>query len=222
MPSLTPREVRKAARAAVTVFDEHGMSCCLFGSLACQIHGMSTRDPKDADLVVLNNRGHDTEGLKQILVDEDERFYLVASRNPDATYQVLYFKLGPRRSCKVDILTTGNSTSLDIPRVPDTRIQYIHPYNDLPVMPLLALLLLKLQGWIDHRHSQKANEQAKVRQDVADVQEMLKIAVEEEVHINDHESQWMHRWFVERMMNKVDEYTNQFLGSLSDWESLGL
>ncbi|KAJ3747757.1 hypothetical protein DFH05DRAFT_1458041 [Lentinula detonsa] len=216
------KEVRKAARAAVTVFDDYGMSCCLFGSLACQIHGMRTRDPKDADVVVLNNEGHDTEELKQILVDADERFYLVASRNPDATYQVLYFKLGPRRSCKVDILTTGNSTSLDIPRVPDSQIHYIHPYNDLPVMPLLALLLLKLQGWIDHRHSLKAYEQAKVRQDVADVREMLKIAIEEEVHINDHESEWMPHWFVEQMMDKVHEYINKFPGSRSDWESLGL
>ncbi|KAJ3865821.1 hypothetical protein EV359DRAFT_37939 [Lentinula novae-zelandiae] len=222
MSSLTPKEVRKTARAAVAIFDEYGMSCCLFGSLACHIYGMTNRNPKDVDLVVLNNRKHDAEDLKQILVDEDDRFYFVASVNPDATYQVLWFRLGPGRSCKVDILTTGKSTSLNIPRVPVTRVLYIHPYDDLPVMPLLALLLLKLQGWTDHRHSQKSHEQKRVWQDVADIKEMLKIAVEDQVHIDGQESKWMPRSFVEQMTDRVDEYVRKFPESLNDWENLGV
>ncbi|KAJ4482589.1 hypothetical protein J3R30DRAFT_3700136 [Lentinula aciculospora] len=222
MSSLTPKEVRKAARAAITVFGEYELSCCLFGSLACHIHGMRNRNPKDVDLIVLTNRSYDTEDLKQILVDEDERFYFVASQDPNATYQVLWFQPGRNRKCKVDILTTGRSTSLNIPRVPITRVEYYHPYGDLPVMPLLALLLLKLQGWTDHRHSRKAHERAKVRQDVADTREMLKIAVDKEAHIDDSEARWMPRWFVREMAERVNEYIYKFPGSQTDWEKLGL
>lgn len=174
------------------------------------------------DLVVLNNKGNDTESLKQILVDEDENFFLVDAKNPRATYQVLWYRISSRAICKVDILTTGNSTSLDIPRVPNNRIQRIHPHNDLPVMPLLALLLLKLQGWVDHRHSQKSHERAKVQQDVADVREMLNIAMEGQVHIDDWNSKWMPRWFIDQMTDRVEEHIRKFPHSEKLWENLGL
>jgi hypothetical protein len=42
---LTGREIRKAARAAVTVLEANGLSCCLFGSAACAIYGMENREP---------------------------------------------------------------------------------------------------------------------------------------------------------------------------------
>ncbi|KAJ3729507.1 hypothetical protein C8R42DRAFT_570011 [Lentinula raphanica] len=223
MTQLTPKEVRKAARRAITIFGENNMECCLFGSLACHIWGMTYRDPKDVDLVVLNNlRGRDTEDLKELLVEADDNFYLVASRDPNATYRVLHYRIGPGRSCKVDVLTTGNSTSLNIPRVPVSRVVYIHPYNDMPVMPVLALLLMKLRGWVDHRHSQKAHERAKVRQDVRDVKTMLDIALEEGDHVDDPDSSWMPQWFVRQMRGRVDEFVNKFPESETDWEILGM
>ncbi|KAF9063323.1 hypothetical protein BDP27DRAFT_1335332 [Rhodocollybia butyracea] len=220
--SLSPKEVRKAARTAITIFGEYGMDCCLFGSLACHINGMTYRDPKDVDLIVINNGNHDTEDLKEILVNADPRFYLVESQNPAATYQVLWFRIGSGRGCKVDILTTGRSTDLNIPRVPAGCVEYIHPFNDLPVMPLIALLLLKLQGWTDHRHSQKNHERAKVRQDVADIRAMLKIAIDAEVHIDDQDSKWLPRWFRNQMGDRVEEYIGKFPGSQTQWESVGL
>ncbi|KAE9403041.1 hypothetical protein BT96DRAFT_512333 [Gymnopus androsaceus JB14] len=73
----TPKQVRKAARTAINIFNEHGINCCLFGSLACHIYGMRNRDPEDVDLIILNNRGNDAESLKQILVDEDDNFFWV-------------------------------------------------------------------------------------------------------------------------------------------------
>jgi len=42
----TPREVRRAARAAITILNDNDFSCCLFGSLACHIYGVKYRDPK--------------------------------------------------------------------------------------------------------------------------------------------------------------------------------
>lgn len=42
---LSALEVRRAARAAVKVLRDSGYECCLFGSAACSIYGMSSRDP---------------------------------------------------------------------------------------------------------------------------------------------------------------------------------
>lgn len=41
---LTGREIRKAARAAVSALEENNLNCCLFGSAACAIYGMD-REP---------------------------------------------------------------------------------------------------------------------------------------------------------------------------------
>ncbi|KAJ3824754.1 hypothetical protein EV361DRAFT_878777 [Lentinula raphanica] len=222
MARCTPKEVRRAARRAVTIFRQHGMSSCLFGSLACHIWGMTYRDPKDVDLIVLDNGWSDTEDLKELLVGADDNFYLVPSRDPDATYRVLHYMVGPGRSCKVDILTTGNSTSLELPPVPINEVIYVRPFNDLPVMHVLPLLLMKLQGWVDHRHSPKPYEQAKVRQDVADIRAMLEIAIDQQVHVEDQEVDWMPYYFVGQMRNRVDEYIRRFPESQQDWESLGM
>ncbi|KAE9403040.1 hypothetical protein BT96DRAFT_917826 [Gymnopus androsaceus JB14] len=89
-------------------------------------------------------------------------------------------------------------------------------------MPLLALLLLKLQGWVDHWHSLRNYEQAKVQQDVTDIREMLRIAVKEEVNIDDWDSKWMPRWFVNQMIERVEEHIRKFPGSQSYWEILSL
>ncbi|KAJ3840254.1 hypothetical protein EV361DRAFT_788238 [Lentinula raphanica] len=219
----SPRQIRQAARKAVAIFEQYGLKCCLFGSLACHIYGMKYRDPKDVDLVVLNNGRRDTEHLKQLLVDHDgdNRFYLVPSRNPDATYKVLHYRFSRYRSCKVDILTTGSSTSLNIPAMPLTQVMYSRLYK-LPVMPFLPLLLMKLRGWVDNRHSPKAYEQARVRRDVADVKAMLDIAFKKRVHINDLEYNWVPQWFVRQSKERVDEFIRRFPGTGDIWESLGL
>ncbi|KAJ3840256.1 hypothetical protein F5878DRAFT_79338 [Lentinula raphanica] len=222
MARCTPKEVRRAARRAVTIFRQHGMSSCLFGSLACHIWGMTYRDPKDVDLIVLDNGWNNTEDLKNLLVAADDNFYLVPARDPDATYQVLHYMVGAGRSCKVDILTTGDSTSLDLPPVPIEEVIYVHPFTDLPVMPVLPLLLMKLQGWVDHLHSPKPHERAKVRQDVADIRVMLDIANGEQVHVNDQEFDWMPYDFVGQMRTRVDQYIRRFPESQQDWENLGM
>ncbi|KAK7443235.1 hypothetical protein VKT23_015833 [Stygiomarasmius scandens] len=225
----TPKEVRRAARAAITILNDNDFSCCLFGSLACHIYGVKYRDPKDVDLIVLNHRNYDAEDLKQLLVDNDSRFYLVDSVNPDADYQVLWYKVpiyrpgDPAKRCKVDILTTGRTTSLDIPRIPDKRVLYLERYEDLPVMPLLALLLMKLQGWHDHRHSGVTRMQRKVRQDVNDIYELLEIATGEwDLHRNNKDQRWMPDWFMNRMDDLVEEFLRKFPDVQEQWEALGL
>ncbi|KAJ3729509.1 hypothetical protein C8R42DRAFT_167617 [Lentinula raphanica] len=222
MTPLTPIEVQRVAQRAVTIFRIYSLNCCLFGSLACHIWGMVYRDPKDVDLVVLDNDCGDTELLKTLLAVADGDFYLVPSRDPDATYRVLYYTVGPGRSCKVDILTIGSSTSLNLPPVPLERVRNIHPFVGLPVMPLLPLLLMKIQGWLAHRESQKVHERAKVLQDAADVRMMLYIAVEKKVHIHDPECGWMPLWFVRQMKFRVSIFVREYPDSLEDWNRLGI
>ncbi|KAJ3773664.1 hypothetical protein FB446DRAFT_787639 [Lentinula raphanica] len=219
MTHLTPMEVQRIAHKAVTIFRENAMNCCLFGSLACYMWGMVYRDPKDVDLVVLDNEWRGTEELKELLVETDRNFYLVPSRDPDATYRVLYYAVGPGCSCKIDILTTGHSTSLHLPPVP---FEEVLTFVALPVMPLLPLLLMKIQGWLAHRESQKAHERAKVPQDAADVRVMLYIAVQKEVHIHDPECEWMPLWFVRQMKFRVFKFVREYPDSLEDWNRLGI
>jgi len=74
---------------------------------------------QDIDMVVLTS-SHTQEELKNRLVSYDSRFYTVASKDPFATYRVLWFRLsGYRRSCKVDLLLPG---VMNIPHVPSDRI----------------------------------------------------------------------------------------------------
>lgn len=41
----TGREVRKVARAVITILEDNGFICSLFGSAACAIYGMDNRQP---------------------------------------------------------------------------------------------------------------------------------------------------------------------------------
>jgi hypothetical protein len=99
------------------------------------------------DLVVQTDL-YTQERLKALLVTANPDFYLVAAKTPGATYRVLWCRLtGYRRSCKVDILLPG---IMNIPRVPRELIKRV---QNLPVMPLAGILLLKLQAWEDHRNA---------------------------------------------------------------------
>ncbi|THU77538.1 hypothetical protein K435DRAFT_770153 [Dendrothele bispora CBS 962.96] len=226
---LTPKEVRRAARAAISIFEENDYDCCLFGSLACHIFGMRNRDPEDVDLIVLNSGELDAEDLKQLLVDScRSRFHLEDPPNPNAPYQILYYRVptyGPRaerKFCKIDILVTGKyRTKLQIPRAPNSRIMYVEPYEDIPVMPLLALLGLKLQGWYDNSNSRWKSKRRKAVQDAEDVDQLLEIAVEQECHLENWDEKWIPGWFREKVEMMLEEYKEEFPDSEENWSELG-
>ncbi|KAG7097939.1 hypothetical protein E1B28_005250 [Marasmius oreades] len=219
--SPTSQEVRKAGRAAVAALIQNNIRSCLFGSAACQIYGMKNRLPKDVDIVLLTNDGRDIEYIKQLIVDTNDKFYLVPSKNPKATYEKLYFILpGKRRSCKVDIVLPGNATDLNIPVIPSTELCYISPYNDIPVMPVVTLLLMKLQGWIHHQASPESHKRAKVPEDVKDILELLKLAVEEyDAHMD--EEPWMPTRFVNVATARVKQFVKIYPKSKASWRKVG-
>jgi hypothetical protein len=74
-----------------------------------------------------------------------------------------------RRRVKVDILVPLKPR-LWIPKIlsEDTRL-----INNIPVMPLFDLLVMKMQGWRDHRASRREDSPAKVKADVTDIHALL-------------------------------------------------
>ncbi|KAH9835006.1 uncharacterized protein C8Q71DRAFT_710657 [Rhodofomes roseus] len=212
-------EICDIANRAVTIFTECGYQCCLFGSTACALYGV-TRCPNDVDLVVLATPNTSTEYLKQLLVNEPNDFYLVPSKKRDANYKVLWYRLPPgargkKRKCKVDVLVPG---MLNIPAVPSAQVAYA---RHLPVMPLLPLLLLKLQGWTDHRDSDRRDFRRKQHVDVEDVKELLSFACDLRVRIGSRELGWLPADFVEAAQNRIHEFVGEFPESVLRWRSLG-
>ncbi|KIK55979.1 hypothetical protein GYMLUDRAFT_99387 [Collybiopsis luxurians FD-317 M1] len=184
---VTASDIDTATRATIAALNSLDINCCLVGSVACFAYGMS-RTPNDIDMVALTS-SYTQEDLKRRIVSYDPRFYLIASKDPYATYRVLWFRLyGIRRACKVDILLPG---IMNIPSVSPQRIYRIknHPswnvsghrsyYSsltvDYPLMPFLPLLLLKLQAWQDHGESSKAHMRLKQPTDVQDIRELLEL-----------------------------------------------
>lgn len=180
---------------------------------------MLIESTQDLDLIVFaGNIG--PERLKRALVANDDRFYLQRSSNPDANYHILWCSLPthPRarrpRRCKVDILTPG---SLNIPYIPRGRIVHL---NDLPVMPLMPLLLMKLQGWSDHRDSSRPDFQDKVPVDVEDILDLLQIACDKP-YCRLSRSTWLPQTFLDLAQSRIEEFVDEESGeSAGYWQTL--
>ncbi|KIP07745.1 hypothetical protein PHLGIDRAFT_407778 [Phlebiopsis gigantea 11061_1 CR5-6] len=219
--SPTKQEVLNVAREAISVFSSHGLSCYLVGGVACALFGNS-RNPNDVDLVVLTSL-YGQESLKRLLVDRPgSKFYLVPACTPGATYKVLWYRLRGSLlysrsraldSCKVDILIPG---IMNIPSVPRDKILHI---DSLPVMPIIPLILLKLQAWEDHRNSDKSYYREKQWTDVADLERMLPIAVRQGASLA--KDAWLPRTFVSAAKTRVENYLMVYSGQASMWEAIG-
>jgi len=219
MSHPTKQEFRAIARKAVDIFQRNGLTTCLFGGAACEMYGC-TRTPNDVDLIVMTT-SHTTESLKNILVlGGGGDFYLRPSKKIGATYKILYCKIPSSfstshysRSSKVDILIPG---ILNIPLLSSTVIVRI---DGLPVLPFFALLMLKVQGWSDHRKSDRSDYRLKQHQDVADVNQLLALGQRrgEDLHLSLSQ---LPLSFQEIGLQVVAEYVN-IKGRRAVWENLG-
>lgn len=217
MSAPTIEEMREVARRAIEILEGRNIRCCLFGSAACSLYGTS-RCPNDVDLIALDSRTS-AEDLKQLLVEADDRFYMLPSRTPGATHKVLWYSLDDgaddeERDCKVDILTPGGD--LNIPFVSEDRIVMRH---DLPVLPLIPLLLLKLQGWADHRDSDQWSKRQKRFADVEDIDELLLVACNQ--HLRLSSAKWLSGEFVAAAENRVLDYVDEYPESSLYWLTVG-
>jgi hypothetical protein len=88
-------------------------------------------------------------------------------------------------------------------------------------MPAIAVLLLKLQGWTDHRDSARADFQEKQHTDVDDIKEMLEILRRDYTTKTLTSEAWMPHWFVDAAKERVDEFVEAFPDTAEDWLEIG-
>lgn len=211
MSMLDNQEIRLVARKAVDIFASHGLVSCLFGSAACALYGCS-RIPNDVDIIVMT-KSHAQEELKQLLVQHPKSdFYIRPSRRIGATYVIVYCNLGEERFCKLDVLIPG---ILNIPNVAPERIVHI---DGLPVLPFMLLLLMKLQGWSDHRAAGRTDMWEKQYVDVRDINQMLGIAATRGEDVN--RETWLPKEFLDMARARVVRFVEHFRQP-ARWESIG-
>jgi len=214
---VTTSELHDIAKKAERIFARYGLACCLTGGVACGLYG-TTRPANDVDLVVLTT-AYQQEELKRILVTADPQFYLVASKDPYATYKVLWYRIGSMYSryaarCKVDLLVPG---IMNIPDVPKGSIETI---RGVPTMPFMLLLFMKLQARTDHRDSSKHYMRPKQWDDVRDIDQLLDIARRRGEKIKE-KTNWMPESFVDAAMARIKEYIANFPASKAKWKDVG-
>ncbi|PFH48737.1 hypothetical protein AMATHDRAFT_5538 [Amanita thiersii Skay4041] len=212
---LTPKDIRRVARRTVEALKSCGYSSCLFGSAACHVWGMTYRTPKDIDIIVLTN--DDPEVIKRKLAERNDRFIRSPSENPWMSHHLLHYAVSfqiPSIFCKVDILIPGK---LDIPEMDESRREYPFQYN-IPVIPFLPLLLLKLRGWVDHCNSRRDDFQAKIPHDVGDIKCLLN-------NLNDNDHLRNHRWLpsslIRNSARRIRAFIQEFPDTAASWRSIG-
>ncbi|KIL64843.1 hypothetical protein M378DRAFT_162691 [Amanita muscaria Koide BX008] len=203
------KDIRRVARRTVEALEEGGYRCCLFGSAACNLWGMSDRMPNDIDVVVFTN--HSQEDIKDYLINANDRFFIVVGN-----FRVLWYNIcWPRLRVKVDILIPGPEP-MGIPYVPEGAI--VPSSSGIPVIPFLLLLILKVQGWRHHRTSFKNKDRAKIPQDEVDIKQLLLMLDSDDDHLN--RFGWLPQWFVENAYELIGAYIKKFPRTRA-WRSIG-
>ena len=115
----------------------------------------------------------------------------------------------------MDILLPG---VLNIPFVPTNLITRI---GGIPLMPLFAVLLLKLQGWTDHRDSEREDWREKQHVDVKDIEELLEIVVDKYPDQVIDRQRWVPDSMIHVAQNRVDEFVEILPETVDDWLDIG-
>lgn len=169
----------------------------------------------------------DQEDIKRRIVAADLAFFLVASTNYRNSYKILWYNLGAPGSpglcaCKVDILIPG---VMSIPRIsPGQRVSFKQRENKplVPqVMPLLPLLLLKLQAWSDHRSALYRDKIVKQYVDVVDIEELLEICLGKmKEHLKGARVLGLPTPFVEAGKRRIAEFCLYYPATKMKWRAL--
>jgi len=200
-----------AAREAFTALRSIGVSACLVGGLACKLYG-NIREANDVDILCLTN-DWDQEALKRALVRRNSNFFLVPSRDPTATYQVLWYRGAMNSKIKVDILLPG---IMNIPAISPSLI--VHK-EGLPVAPLSLVFLLKLQAWSQHGASSETRFRLKQPTDEADIQQLLPILERDRIKPDKDVS--LPSSFRKAAVERVQEYVRRRPNSAETWRRIG-
>ena len=150
---------------------------------------MSLTSTQDIDIIV-HDPYSNAERIKETIVNADRRYFLKPSKRHKAMYKILTCRhpgwRAYHRCAKVDILTSG---TINLPTIFASDTPRI---NNIPIMPLFDLLVMKTQGWWHHRISQRKDFRAKVKTDVFDVDALLGRAEKEGVEHDDERAACRH------------------------------
>jgi len=220
----TEQEIWKIARRTTDIIESNITSnVCLFGSAASSLWADLDRVPNDIDVVVSEAEGWeelDPEDIKETIVGADDRYYLERSRKRGATYHILYCRLpgwasDDTRRVKIDILVPP---TLNLPAINSDERDFI---QNIPIMPIFDLLIMKTQGWRDHHDSDRADYHAKESDDVSDIVALLKRAKVEKVSYVDEANEDRHsREFMSRARSLVNRFV-RIHGRARQWRALG-
>ncbi|KAH9054933.1 hypothetical protein EDB87DRAFT_1643881 [Lactarius vividus] len=189
------KEILKIARRTTDIIQRSITSnVCLFGSAAAFLWADTGRVPNDIDIVVRydGDTSAAAEMIKRAIVDTDDRYFLKPPKRRNARYKILICRLpGWRahgRCVKIDILVPP---TLGLPTIDESETPVI---RRIPVMPLFDLLVMKTQGWWDHRTSPRRDLREKEEGDVVDVDALLDRAVQEKVSYRDESGAFRHSY----------------------------
>ncbi|KAH9970077.1 hypothetical protein BJV74DRAFT_867511 [Russula compacta] len=205
--SPTEQEIIKIARRTIDIIQSNITSdVCLFGGAASYLWADIGRVPNDIDIVVSDYYNYydelDAEDIKETIVEVDDLLYC---RLPGWHTD--------RRCVKVDILVPP---TLGLPEVYPNDVDFI---EGIPVMPLFDLLVMKLQGWWDHRTSTRTDFRAKAPADVRDVLALLDRA--ETVNVSYDDQEYKHEQeFMDRGRTLARRFVNVY-GGRKRWRGLG-
>ena len=180
---------------------------------------------QDIDIIVSEDDyldKFDPEDIKEAIVVEDARYYLVQSRRREATHRILYCRLpgwarDKTRRVKVDILVppTGDH---NLPVISEDERFFI---DSIPVMPIFDLLVMKTQGWWHHCTSSREDFSEKESADVSDIFALLDRAKQENVSFVDEANEERHS---PEFMSYASTLAKRFVrdyGRPRRWRTLG-
>ncbi|KAF8489445.1 hypothetical protein F5888DRAFT_1622016, partial [Russula emetica] len=216
----TKQEIWKIARRTTDIIESNiTLNVCLFGSAASALWADIDRVPNDIDVVV-SEESWDPEDIKETIERADNRYYLKQSGKRGETYHILYCRLpgwatDNTRRVKVDILVPP---TLNIPAINADETYLI---KDIPVMPIFDLLVMKTQGWWDHRDHDRAGYRTKQSHDVSDIFALLKHAKYVKVsYVNEANEDRHSREFMNRACFLVNRFVRVH-GEAQQWRALG-
>lgn len=214
MPTPTFSQMYDVAFDIMKTIENLHVQAAFIGSMACKLNGCD-RWPNDLDIFCQNWNGTQ-EDLKRTLVSKNPKFYLVASKNPRATYRVLWYRISAvsRISVKVDLLVAGHA--LDMTPIPHNTFEV---HMGLPCVPLSYLLLYKVQGWVHHGESLREIDNLKVPADVTDIKELLRIAIERGV--KPLSEAYFDVDFVAKTRSRISRFTYAHPATRTLWWSIG-
>ena len=132
-------------------------------------------------------------------------------------YRTFSYSVRSEVKIKVDILLPG---TMDIPLFPAEKITW---NAGLPSAPFTLILLLKLQAWYQHRHSTESRFREKQFADHNDLQALLAIACNKNVHIlpQTPSEAYLSQDFIMNSVARVADHVRMYPRCKNDWARLG-